>query len=88
MLGLRDPVTAEHLWGGTDILQRDLPLASWFAAMNECDALMPAGDSGLEEPQYRAGIEIALEDETEPADVIDELLKPARARSPRPPAPG
>ena len=75
MLGLRDPVTAEHLWGGTDILQRDLPLASWFAAMNECDALMPAGDSGLEEPQYRSGIEIALEDETEPADVIDELLK-------------
>ena len=38
-----------------DIRQRDLPVASWFAAMNECDALTPAGDSGLEEPQYRAG---------------------------------
>ena len=74
MLGLRDPVTAGPLWGGTDILQRDLPVASWFAAMNEYDAPMPA-DSGLEEPQYRSGIEIALEDDTEPADVIDELLK-------------
>ena len=26
MLGLRDPVTGEHLWGGTDIGQRDLPV--------------------------------------------------------------
>ena len=41
--------------------------------MNECDRGMP-GEGGLEEPQYRSGIEIALEDETEPADVIEELL--------------
>ena len=74
MLGLRDPITGAPLWGGSDIAQRDLPAASWFAAMNECDRLMPAGESGVEEPQYRAGIEIALEDETEPADVIDALL--------------
>ncbi|MFO1141186.1 MAG: phage tail protein [Amaricoccus sp.] len=72
MLGLKDPVTGEHLWGGSDIPQRDLPVASWFAAMNECDREMPSADG--DEPQYRAGIEIALEEETAPADVIETLL--------------
>ena len=74
MLGLRDPVTDAQLWGGSDIDQRDLPVASWFAAMNECDA-DAAGDGGLVSRSTAPGIEIALEDETEPADVIDELLK-------------
>ena len=40
--------------------------------MNECDRDVPGADG--DEPQYRSGIEIALEDETEPADVIEELL--------------
>ena len=71
MLGLHDPVTGALLWGGSDIEQRDLPAAAWFAAMNECDREVAARTP---EPQYRSGIEIALEDGTEPADVIEELL--------------
>lgn len=45
-----------------------LPLASWFAAMNECD--MPVGG----EPQFRGGYEIKTA-EHEPIGVIQELLK-------------
>ncbi len=49
----------------------DIPLASWFAAMNECDLLVTNG-SGTE-PQFRAGLEVSVDEE--PADVIGELLK-------------
>lgn len=49
----------------------DIPLASWFAAMNECDLLVTNG-SGTE-PQFRAGLEVSVDEE--PADVIAELLK-------------
>ena len=73
MLGLRDPVTGAHLWGGSDIEQRDLPVAAWFAAMNECDREV-AGRGRTPSRSTAPGIEIALEDETEPADVIEELL--------------
>lgn len=59
------------VWGG-GIPAEDLPLATWFAAMNECDVLVPDGVSGTE-PQYRAGFEVTVDDE--PADIIDELLK-------------
>lgn len=59
------------IWGG-GIPAADIPLASWFAAMNECDVLVGDGVSGTE-PQYRAGFEVAVDDE--PADIIDELLK-------------
>ena len=66
MLGLRDPVTDAQLWGGTATsCRRDLPVASWFAAMNECDA-DAAGDGGRRGRSTAPGIEIALEDETEP----------------------
>ena len=47
--------------------------ASWFAAMNECDALA-SGDGG-DEPQYRAGLELLLTEDAEPADAAEELLK-------------
>lgn len=50
----------------------DLPLATWFGAMNECDLLVSDGASGTE-AQFRAGLEIAVDEE--PADVIAELLK-------------
>ena len=73
MLGLRDPITDAWLWGGREILQADLPTSSWFAAMNECDALA-SGDGG-DEAQYRAGVEISLTDDAEVADTIEELLK-------------
>lgn len=55
----------------------DLPLTNWFAAMNECDVLV-ARDGGGTEPQYRAGIEVAVDDE--PAAVVEELLKVCSAQ--------
>ena len=73
MLGLRDPVTDAVLWGGRDIAQDDLPVASWFAAMNACDADAHGAD-GVE-PQYRAGLEVSFTDDGVVADAIEELLK-------------
>ncbi|GAB1477774.1 hypothetical protein MASR2M74_03160 [Paracoccaceae bacterium] len=64
-------VGAGMIWGG-ECEDADLPLANWFAAMNECDVPV-ALDGGGTEAQYRAGIEIELD--TEPAGVIEELLK-------------
>lgn len=59
------------VWGG-ECTAEDLPLASWFAAMNECDVLVVAQGGGTE-PQYRGGYEVSVDDE--PASVIEELLK-------------
>ena len=64
-------VGAGMIWGG-ECAAEDLPLANWFAAMNECDLPVTRAAGGTE-PQYRAGLEIALSDE--PADVIEELMK-------------
>src|SRR5690606_29128738 len=56
-----------------------LPLASWFAAMNECDVPTIVADGigevdPIYEPQFSCGYEIKVA-EHEPADVIEELLK-------------
>jgi len=59
------------VWGA-GLPAADLPLAAWFAAMNECDRLVDNGAGGTE-PQYRAGFEVLVDDE--PAEVIAELLK-------------
>ena len=64
-------VGAGMIWGG-ECEAGDLPLANWFAAMNECDVPV-ALEGGGSEAQYRAGIEIELD--MEPAGVIEELLK-------------
>lgn len=64
-------VGAGMIWGG-ECEAADLPLANWFAAMNECDVPV-ALEGGGTEAQYRAGIEIELD--MEPAGVIEELLK-------------
>lgn len=66
-IGLDDGST----WGG-GFAAADLPLASWFAAMNECDVLVNNGAGGTE-AQYRAGFEVSVDEE--PADIIAELLK-------------
>ena len=58
-------------WGGS-VEAEDLPLANWFAAMNECDVPVALVEGGTE-PQYRAGLEVGVDEE--PADIIDELLK-------------
>jgi hypothetical protein len=48
----------------------DLPLANWFAAMNECDVQVTRSD-GATVAQYVAGFEVSLD--SQPADVIDVL---------------
>lgn len=58
-------------WGGR-VAAEDLPLDSWFAAMNECDVAVDLAGGGSE-PQYAAGLEVGFDDQ--PAAVIDELLK-------------
>lgn len=59
------------VWGGGSGAA-DLPAAEWFAAMNACDAPVALAAGGTE-PRYRAGYEVTVD--TEPAAVIDELLK-------------
>ncbi len=57
-----------------------LPLSSWFAAMNVCDedGTQPnSTDWKADRKRYQAGIEISLD--TEPLEVIEELLKAAGA---------
>ena len=49
----------------------DIPLPTWFSAMNECDLAVTNGTGT--EPQFRAGLEVGVDEE--PADVISELLK-------------
>lgn len=56
---------------GGNFPAEDVPLATWFAGMNECDLLVSNG-AGTE-PQFRAGIEVAVDEE--PADIINELMK-------------
>lgn len=56
----------------------DLPLAQWFAAMNECDAAVDDGNGGTE-AQFRTGFEVRVA-EDEPADVLAELLKASAAQ--------
>jgi len=58
------------VWGG-GIEAADLPLAAWFAAMNECDVAVPL-DAGGTEPAFRAGYEVKVD--MRPADVIEALL--------------
>ena len=67
--GIRLPDDA--VWGG-ECADSDLPLSSWFAAMNECDAAVPTASGGTE-PQFRAGYEVSIDDE--PAAIIEEFLK-------------
>ena len=50
-----------------------MPLASWFAAMNECDIPVALAGGGTER-QFRSGLEIKA-GEDQPIDVIRELLK-------------
>lgn len=59
------------VWGG-GFPASDVPLASYFAAMNECDVLVDNGAAGTE-PQFRAGLEVSVDER--PADIIDELMK-------------
>lgn len=59
------------VWGG-GIQAEDLPLTTWKDGMDKCDVLVSDGAGG-QEAQYRAGIEVMVEDE--PWTVVEELLK-------------
>lgn len=64
------PMLDGEIWGG-GIAAEDLPLSNWIPAINKADALVDDGDGGLE-PQYRAGIEVMIDDE--PWSVLEEFL--------------
>ncbi len=66
-------ITSTEAWGGRATAS-DVPLSTWFTAMNACDAATPLAAGGTE-PMYRSGIEVFGNDE--PASVIEELLKAA-----------
>lgn len=68
---LRGIALADGSVYGGNFPAEDIPLASWFAGMNECDLAVSNG-AGTE-PQFRAGLEVGVDEE--PADVIAELLK-------------
>lgn len=65
------------VYGGQTVGSYQLPISSWAAAANECDLSVPLLGGGSE-PQYRAGGEISFD--TEPADVVEELLKSCNGR--------
>lgn len=67
----------EFLYGVEGTTADQLPLAEWFAAMNECDVLVTTTGS-LTEAQYTAGGEITVD--TEPLEVIKEMLKASGGR--------
>lgn len=68
---------SEWVFGGKNMAAWRLPLAEWFAAMNECDAAVSLSD-GSTEPAYRCGMEIEVS--TEPLSVMEELGKAASMR--------
>ena len=64
------------VWGG-GYAADDLPLAWWFAAMNECDVLVPNGLGGTER-QYRMGLEVRVD--SAPADLLAECAVACNGR--------
>uniref|UniRef100_UPI00301AD9CE phage tail protein n=1 Tax=Kaistia sp. MMO-174 TaxID=3081256 RepID=UPI00301AD9CE len=64
-------------YGGQTVTGSQLPVSACTAAMNECDLSVPVVGAGTE-PQYRSGGEVSLD--TEPADLIAELLKCCNGR--------
>ena len=61
---------AEWVYGGQNLDAARLPVASWFAAANECDAAVDLGE-GATEAAYRAGTEVAVD--REPLALIEAL---------------
>ena len=74
MLGIDLPQIGN--WGG-GIDPEDLPVSSWFTAMNECDVAVALAAGGTE-PAYHGGIEVSV-DKT-PVQILGELYKGANAQ--------
>lgn len=73
----RGVAVAGHTYGGRSEAA-DLPLTTWFAAMNACDQLVNNGQGGIE-PAFRAGYEVYVSEE--PAAVLEELMKASLAEA-------
>ncbi len=67
----------QPLYGLQGLPASRVPSASWFAAMNECDATINDIGGGSH-AQYRCGAEISVD--VQPADMIDALLKGCNGR--------
>lgn len=64
-------------FGGQTVNARQVPVAAWSAAMNECDVLIPLSGGGSER-QFRVGGEIRLD--MQPADVLEALMNACGGR--------
>ena len=67
---------SEWVYGGKNNPAWRLPITEWTAAANACDAMVSAG--GGNEPRYRCGLEIAVDNE--PASVLEEIGRAANMR--------
>ncbi len=56
---------------GVGATASELPLSSWFTAMNVCDA-RPSGSASDDMKRYQSGFEFSFD--SEPLDVIEEIL--------------
>jgi Putative phage tail protein len=61
-----------HFYGLENTPAANLPLANWFAAMNECDVEIDG------EPQFHGGAEISVD--TEPLTTVKDLLRACDGR--------
>lgn len=69
---------SEHLYGLQDMPAARVPLANWFAAMNECDAAFD-DITGAPRAQFRAGLEIPLG--APPVETIEALNASCNGRT-------
>lgn len=65
------------VYGGRNLPAFRLPVSSWMAAANECDAPRALAGGGTE-PQFRCGTEIDVN--VQPIDTIEELMRTCNAR--------
>ncbi|MEZ5790515.1 MAG: hypothetical protein R3D34_06900 [Nitratireductor sp.] len=68
---------SQWVYGAQGLPAARLPVASWVAAMNECDTAIDL-DGGGSEAQFAGGLEVA--GDVEIADTLDELMKGASGR--------
>ena len=70
------PLPGGEVYGGGISDLSELPKQMWVTAMNRCDAAIEIAGGGTE-PQYRAGLEIALDQP--PAAALEEIFKACSA---------
>lgn len=68
----------EWFYGGQGLLDFQLPVSSWFAAMNECDRLIALSGGGSEK-NFRAGYEVKVD--LEPIELCKILDRACNGRT-------